>query len=133
MGVDSAPCVSVQCALSSGDHLCLSSGDHLCLFSWAQESCLEYPSPNQYALGKPSPYSFRDEIPLLDARTLVNGKPNFVTAVGSYWPRHEQRPPAVVTMTAPGEPSLRLGATENLHHGNTRLGWAPPGPLGAFA
>jgi len=106
----------------------------------SQEGVLEYPRPNQYALGKPSPYSFRDDIAKLDLpggghdpRTLFNGKPDFVTAVGSFWPRNELRPVAVVTNTVPGEPSLRAGMTENLQPGNSRNNWPPAGPKGRFA
>ena len=43
-------------------------------------------------LGKPSPHNFREDIEKIDPRTLINGKPDFVTAVGSFWPKNELRP-----------------------------------------
>ena len=96
-----------------------------------QEGKLEYPRPNAYLLGKPSPHSYRDEIEKLDVRTLINGKPDFITAVGAYWPKNELRPPS--TLMQPGDTSLRLALTENIHPGNERTHWQPRGARGAFA
>eukprot|EP00964_Phaeocystis_antarctica_P114039 scaffold78014_cov75-Phaeocystis_antarctica.AAC.3 len=105
----------------------------------AGEGTLEYPRPNQYMMGKPSPHAFRDDIKKLDLpggghdpRTLFNGKPDFITAVGRFWPRNELKQPDVLA-TEPGEPSLRVGMTENLHRGNSRSSWPPGGPKGSFA
>ena len=105
----------------------------------AQEDAGAYPKPNAYMMGKPSPHAFREEIKKLDLpggghdpRTLYNGKPDFITAVGSFWPKNELKQPDVLA-TEPGEPPLRCALTENIHRGNSRTSWPPGGPKGAFA
>ena len=98
----------------------------------SQEGAVNYPRPNLYMLGKPSPHNFREDIEKIDPRTLINGKPDFVTAVGNFWPKNELRPISYHA-TKPGEPSVRLSLTENIHPGNVKMGWQPRGARGAFA